>query len=162
MPGRPDLSEPRLAELYAYWDGKRAGRVMPTRADIDPLEMRPWLGHLLLIEIGADRRFVYRLYGTAFVESFGIDMTGKSVDDLPAEQQERLRADYEAVCASRQPRVRLYTGLFESDAIGSAVRQEAQVITWERLVLPLCDGTDSVAMLLVGAYPLSDLKPSTA
>jgi hypothetical protein len=36
-----------------------------------------------------------------------------------------------------------------------------QVVTWERLVLPLSDGGERVAILLVGAYPLPDLRPST-
>src|SRR5262245_2454510 len=109
LPVRPDLSDPRLSALYDYWEGKRAGRAMPTRADIDPLEMRAWLGNLLLIDVCGEGRFTYRLYGTGFVQSFGRDMTGRSVDELPAEQQERVRADYQAVCASHQPRSRLYT-----------------------------------------------------
>ena len=83
----PNLADPRLAALYDYWDGKRAGRAMPARADIDPVEMRAWLGHLLLIEIAEDGRFVYRLYGTAFVDSFGVDMTGRSVDELRSEER---------------------------------------------------------------------------
>ena len=36
-----------------------------------------------------------------------------------------------------------------------------QVVTWERLVLPLAGAAETVAMLLVGAYPLADLHPST-
>jgi hypothetical protein len=161
LPVRPDLTDPRLCELYGYWEGKRAGRAMPTRGDIDPLEMRPWLGNLLLIDVTAAGGFVYRLYGTGFVNSFGRDMTGRSVDELPAEQQERVRADYQAVCASHQPRARLYTASFEVQTRGAPPRQQSQVVTWERLVLPLCDGEARVAMLLVGAYPLADLKPST-
>jgi hypothetical protein len=166
-PVRPDLSDARLAALYAYWDGKRAGRAMPVRADLDPLEMRSWLGNLLLIDATPEGRFVYRLYGTKFVDSFGLDMTGRGVDELPADQRERVRSDYEAVRASGQPRARLYTALFEGIATGlrpagaKAEERTAQVVTWERLVLPLGDAAGRVAMLLVGAYPLSDLRPST-
>lgn len=161
---RPELTDPRLAALFAYWDGKRAGRAMPTRADIDPIEMQAWLGNLLLIDVTDDGRFVYRLYGTKFVDSFGLDMTGRSVDELPAEQRERVRSDYEAVRASGQPRARLYTALFETSSRGlrqpgADAARAPQVVTWERLVLPL--GAPSVAMLLVGAYPLADLRPST-
>lgn len=140
---------------------------MPTRADLDPLEMRPWLGNLVLIDVTPDLRFVYRLYGTAFVDSFGVDMTGRSVDDLPAEQRERVRADYEAVRAGGQPRSRLYTAVFEATSssglrppLASGIRAP-QVVTWERLVLPLGGAAADVVMLLVGAYPLADLRPST-
>jgi hypothetical protein len=155
------LTDPRLVALFNYWDGKRAGREMPTRADLDPVEMRRWLGNLLLIDVTAEGRFVYRLYGTGFVDSFGLDMTGRAVDELPAEQQERVRIDYEAVRASRLPRARLYTAVFESPATGLKPPAEPQVTTWERLILPLSGDGGEVAMLLVGAYPLADLRPST-
>lgn len=158
---RPPLTDSRLGALYAYWDGKRDGRPMPRRSDIDPVEMRQWLGNLLLIDVTAEGRFIYRLYGTRFVDNFGRDMTGRSVDDLPVEQQERVRADYEAVCASRQPRARLYTASFEVPARGTLKRAEPQVVTWERLVMPLSDGAERVEMLLVAAYPLPDLRPSS-
>jgi hypothetical protein len=157
---RPDLQDPRLLSLYDYWAAKCGGRSMPTRADIDPLEMRSWLGNLVLIDVTADSRFVYRLYGSKFVDSFGLDMTGRSVDDLPPEQGERVRADYESVRATAKPRWRLYTASFEIPAAGGGRHQ--QVVTWERLVLPLSDGGVRVAMLLVGAYPLADLRPSTS
>lgn len=159
---RPPLTDSRLGALFAYWDGKRGGRAMPRRSDIDPIEMRQWLGNLLLIDVTVEGRFVYRLYGTRFVDNFGRDMTGRSVDDLPADQQERVRTDYEAVCASLQPRARLYTASFEVPQRGTMQRSEAQVVTWERLVMPLSDGGERVEMLLVAAYPLPDLRPSSS
>jgi hypothetical protein len=158
---RPPLTDSRLAALFAYWDGKRRGRGMPKRSDIDPIEMRQWLGNLLLIDVTVEGRFIYRLYGTRFVDNFGRDMTGRSVDDLPVEQQERVRTDYEAVCASRQPRARLYTASFEVPQRGTMQRSEPQVVTWERLVMPLGDSEARVDMLLVAAYPLPDLRPSS-
>jgi hypothetical protein len=164
-PVGPDLRDSRLRSLYEYWERKRGSRPMPSRADLDPLEMGPWLGNLLMIDVGEDGSYVYRLYGTKFVESFGVDMTGRPLDELPAEQRERVRADYETVRASRQPRGRLYTAAFEVPQLGrSAVPpggRDQQVVTWERLVLPLSDGGERVAILLVGAYPLPDLRPST-
>lgn len=165
-PIRPDLADPRLAALYTYWDGKRAGRPMPTRADLDPVEMRAWLGNLVLIDVTSDGRFVYRLYGTKFVDSFGLDMTGCNVDELPPEQRDRVRSDYEAVRDTGQPRARLYTALFDKSPSGirpPTVKAAGapQVVTWERLVLPLGAASHGVEMLLLGAYPLADLRPST-
>ena len=40
-----------LRSLHAFWDRCRAGRVMPLRRDIDVLDLRPWLGHLMLIDV---------------------------------------------------------------------------------------------------------------
>jgi len=164
-PVSPDLREPRLRSLFEYWDRKRGSRPMPSRADLDPLEMGPWLGNLLMIDVGEDGSFVYRLYGTKFVESFGVEMTGRPLDELPPEQRDRLRADYETVRETCQPRGRLYTSVFELPHPGRPVSapgaRDQQVVTWERLVLPLSDGGERVAILLVGAYRLDDLRPST-
>ena len=160
-PLRPPLTDSRLGALFAYWDGKRGSRAMPRRSDIDPVEMRQWLGNLLLIDVTVEGKFVYRLYGTRFVDNFGRDMTGRSVDDLPPEQQGRVRGDYEAVCATRLPRARLYTASFEVPQRRPLQRAEPQVVTWERLVMPLSDGAERVDMLLVAAYPLPDLRPSS-
>ena len=155
------IAEPRLAALHQYWTRKCGARAMPRRADLDPLEMGAWLGNLLLIDVTGAGDFVYRLYGTKFVDSFGVDMTGHRVDELPPEQQERVRSDYEAVSESRAPRVRLYTADFESPSSSHKPAAPSQVVTWERLVLPLSEDGARVTMMLVGAYPLADLKPST-
>src|SRR5260370_17327555 len=60
---RPDGQS--LAAIYQYWDGKRRGRLMPSRADIDPIELKPYLPQLVLLDVeGEPPRFRYRLVGT--------------------------------------------------------------------------------------------------
>lgn len=49
-----DIPEPRLQSLYDYLHSKMHGDDLPARADIDPLEMKPWLGNLMLIEFHDD------------------------------------------------------------------------------------------------------------
>jgi hypothetical protein len=80
----PDLSDaPLLKALQSYWAAKRGARAMPRRADIDPLELRPHLGNLVMIEVlGAGEDFRYRLIGTNVVTQHGRDSTGKSVREL--------------------------------------------------------------------------------
>ena len=34
-----DFCHPRIREIYDYWNGKRAGRLMPGRADIEPADL---------------------------------------------------------------------------------------------------------------------------
>ena len=148
---RPEITDPKLIALYDYWDGKRRDRPFPARADLDPLEMKPWLGNLLLIHRSADR-YQYRLYGTQFVAQFGVELTGHSVDELPDDHARMLRDEYAAVCREGLPRARRYTAMF--DLFAANVRQPGQTrMTWERLVLPLSlDAPDQVGLLLVGAY----------
>jgi hypothetical protein len=77
---------PRTAAFYRYWDGKRRGRVMPSRADIDPLEMKAWLAGTALIDVtpdpGAPNGYTlrYRLIGTRPTLLRGRDVTGMRVE----------------------------------------------------------------------------------
>lgn len=153
MSQRPEFQEKRLESLYAFWDARRNGRPVPARADFDPIDMRPWLGHLMLVD-WADGKWVYRLYGTAFVEAFRREMTGKSIDELPAEQAALLRAEYETVRASAAPQWRTYSAQFDHGTLDG--RKQWQLgQTWERLALPLSAGGGEVSLVLVGAYRIA-------
>lgn len=71
-----------LVALYAYWDAKRGNRRMPSRADIDPVDLKRFLRLLCLIDVVPDeRQYVYRVVGTRDVEMRGYDPTGKSVKE---------------------------------------------------------------------------------
>ncbi len=71
---------PDVRLVLDYWQQKCAGRLMPSRADIDPSELRRFLPHITLVDVVADeRRFVYRLVGTSEVELRGYDPTGRPV-----------------------------------------------------------------------------------
>jgi hypothetical protein len=83
-----DLSEFRnranaaTLAFYDYWDGKRRGRAMPARADLDPVEMVSWLKCIQIIEVFHNpRRLKYRLVGELEVESRGFNPTGRWVED---------------------------------------------------------------------------------
>ena len=116
------------------------------------------IGNLALIEVGEDREYRYRLYGTNFVFRFGVEMTGRTVEDLPPEQSAAIREDYDAVVDSVRPLSRRYTSRF--DIIDLHRRLDSQRLeTWERLVLPLANGGDAVAMLMVAAYHLATETP---
>ncbi len=150
---RPDITHDGLARLYDLWVEKRGSRALPDRHDFGPEPLRPWLGNLVLIDVGEGRQYRYRLYGSNFVFRFGVEMTNRTVDDLPPEQAAAIRRDYDAVVASAEPLCRRYTNGF--DIIDIHRRLNAQrVETWERLVLPLSNGGDGVAMLMIAAYEL--------
>jgi hypothetical protein len=75
-------SHPVLGPLLRYWQHKRGARALPSRRDIDPLEMSPeLLPHLLLTDL-FDRgtRVRFRLVGTTLVKRFGFDPTGRYLD----------------------------------------------------------------------------------
>src|SRR4051794_9302960 len=157
-----EIAHPRLRTLYGYWLAARGGWPFPSRRDIDPIEMRDWLGSLLLIACEPGVRYRYVVYGTRFVEAFGSDLTGRWIDELPKDQHRLLAEEYDTVRMSGIPELRRYTARFGLFAAGKETPNEREM-TWERLVLPLGGSRESgtresdhgrVALLLVGAYAL--------
>jgi hypothetical protein len=102
------LRHPDARALYHYWLNKRGERSMPRRADIDPTEMPPQLlPSISLVDVVPDdRRYVYRLMGTAEVQVRGFDPTGKSVlEGFLAPDVGDALGCYDKVVAMRSPLV---------------------------------------------------------
>lgn len=80
---RGELNDPDLIRFYDYWASLCGGRPMPSRKDIDPLQIAPeYLPNLMLIEAFHDpRRYRYRLVGTNVVGASGDDRTGRFFDE---------------------------------------------------------------------------------
>ena len=134
-------ADPILGRALAYWASKRGHRSMPRRRDIDPAEIARLLPNLQLIDVQGDR-FRYRLVGTALVEAFGHDYTGKYPDDLfRGTRVDFVCALYRAVRDGRQPmfnRSRYHT------------TKDVDLIA-NRLYMPLSEDGLQVSMLL-GAF----------
>jgi len=83
----PDiLPDPHLDALYRYWSSQRNGRAMPSRADIDPLEIpgEIWPHTMLLDVLWRDGRprFRYRRVGDVFWRALGQEPTGRLIDEV--------------------------------------------------------------------------------
>ena len=143
---RPDqVPHEQLGFLIRYWDEKRRGAGLPPASAIDPVEMRPALGYIMLLDVldgGAD--FRYRLYGTRIVERTGVDWTGRLVSEMIAESFTGLfyAAVYRAALARR-----------EAVATVSASPRYVAATEWSRVVLPLCGAEGQVTRFLVGNVP---------
>jgi hypothetical protein len=98
-------SHPSLQQVVAYWRSKASGRPMPLRAAIDPVELKPYLPSIMLVDVVPDdRRFVYRLVGTHEVAGRGRDPTGQAVRDaFYGASMEECLAAYEYVARERRP-----------------------------------------------------------
>ena len=93
--GPANLS-PMLSEAFAFWQRLRGDRFAPSRRELDPIEMRNFLAHILLIDVvgangpttpaatneGDTLRFRYRLAGTASNAIHGMELTGVFIDEL--------------------------------------------------------------------------------
>jgi len=134
----------RLLSLYRYWSGKRRGRSMPSRAALEVLELKQWLGYLHLVEVSREApEFRYRVFGTQIAAQLGFDLTGASVDDNPPSGVRELRRGYEEVVARKAPLYQVHEMIGRKGAF-----------RYNRMLLPLSDDDQTVDRVLVLSYPL--------
>jgi hypothetical protein len=133
-----------LNRLLAYWEGKRRpDGGLPCRADIDPLEMRFALGHLVLtdVEPGAPPRFRLRLVGSNVAERMGYDPTGRYLDEDATALAARAAEAYRRVLETRAPVEQTIEGVFGE-----------RYLAIDILRLPLAEDGRRVNMILSAVY----------
>lgn len=130
---------PRLVELRLYWTGKRGDREMPARQDIDPADFKSLLPSVLLVDISySPLRFRYRVFGTALVELYRREMTGKFVDAITSTGLRAVAsAAYEEIVSSRAP-------VFNSLEFVVDDRR----LRYDRVLMPLSNDGKTVSMVL--------------
>src|ERR1700730_16226014 len=108
MAGPPlRISDPGLQRLYCYWSTKKGQRKMPSRADIDVLDLRYVLGNIMLVDVieGSPPRFRIRLHGSNLSERAGYELTGKMLDELPeSDFRKQVRERWTEVATTGEPR----------------------------------------------------------
>lgn len=137
------LRHPELSALLRWWQTHHGDGELPAAADLAPDMLRRWLDNLIVMELPAGGQARYAYYGANLAAAFGLDMVGRSIDQLPAEQARILAAEFENARAARQPIARRYTADF-----GGTMQ------TWERLLLPFADADGAVEKILVAVYRL--------
>jgi hypothetical protein len=139
----PAPQDPVLMRILEYWNSKRGGRSMPSRADMDPpLELRGLASNIILYDVLGPAQYRVRLVGQAIVEFSGYDATGR-----PA-------------AASMSPRAAEITiEILDSVASRRAPRFRAGLVHWHRnksyrkfeaCFLPLSRDDNTVDIILGG------------
>jgi hypothetical protein len=139
------ISHADLDLLHQYWVSKKRGRAMPSRADIDPVELpgRLW-PHLMLVDVVREdgaARFRYRHVGTAFTDAIGSEVTGRYFDDVIPTRggyRDYILGIYDEVIRRRAP---LYT-----ENLFNFLHRAGPILT-RRLCLPL--SSDDVTVDIV-------------
>jgi hypothetical protein len=137
-----DIAHPKLQRLYEYWSQKRGARIMPSRVDIDPLDMTFIIGNLILIDVidGSPLDFRIRLHGTHLAERVRFDLTGKMLDEMPQVEFRNLtRQSFTKVVTTRQ----LVHGRRDRVLDGRLRR-------YETIILPLSSDGATVDKILCG------------
>lgn len=76
-----ELLCPALRAGYDYWHSKCGSRRFPTREDIHPREIAPFLRYVSLIKVENDD-FVYRIVGDVVVMSYAVPLQNRKLSDL--------------------------------------------------------------------------------
>jgi hypothetical protein len=141
------LLDQRLERLYRHWRAKCAGRAMPSRADIDPLEIPgeiwPYTMLLDVVWTGERPRFRYRRVGEIFWRN-GHEPTGLYIDEaLPQKvgYRDYVQGIYEEMARSGKP-------LYTENSFALEGRDEPMLI--KRVSLPLSGDGTRVNMALAG------------
>ncbi len=142
-----DILTADLKRLYHYWESRKGTRLLPSRADIDPVDMRPYLRHVFLMDVvpptgpGA-HRFRFRLAGTEVVERFGEELTGRFLDEVDLNSVgDAILGQYAKAVDTGLP----VHGLWEY------TKNSGRFMSYERIILPLSTDGTAVDMLLCGA-----------
>jgi hypothetical protein len=139
-----NLQDARLRALLTYWTGKRAGRAMPTRADVSPGDIVSHLPTVFLIDVVQPAvqpaHFQVRLMGTALNDLFAADYTGQTLDRGMTQQgASALSKVLGIVCQLHRP-LRLHGFM--------PVKQAKESVEIEAIVMPLSLGGPDVEMAM--------------
>ncbi len=141
-PSTGDLPRDGLRFLLEHWRGMAKDDALPLVEDLDPIDLRPALGNIMLVDVVDDGRdFRYRLYGSAIALISSGDKTGRSVIDFEGIPAQFFYVVYRAALIRRCP---VYSHHYPSGTNNFRC--------WHRLTLPLADESGSVVRYLVGCY----------
>ncbi len=137
------LQHPTNRTAFAYWDRIRAGRAMPSRAELDPADICGILPCVFLLDVArAPLDFRYRLIGTKMASHLNRDLTEIWMSEIAHQRPpSRIWSACARVVATRLP--------LSSDT--PYVGKHHEFKKTEDLILPLSADGETVNMLFVTA-----------
>jgi hypothetical protein len=138
--------DPRFRAVFDYWAGKAPPGGLPGRQHIDPLEMKPYLTYLRLLDVVREAetyRFRYRLIGSHVIDLHGPSDVGAFIDQysIPEHYKNIFYPDMMTLIETRQPHFAVRSGSVRPDKFQG----------YQRLNLPLA--TDGVTVdMIVGMH----------
>ncbi|WP_287013773.1 PAS domain-containing protein [Actibacterium sp.] len=79
---RGTMRFPLVNEVEAYWEGLRAGRVLPDRAEVDPRGLERALDHVFILERVAPGIVRFRVAGSHLAGLMGMEISGMPLSAL--------------------------------------------------------------------------------
>lgn len=144
----PSVLVERSREMVAYWRALHpAADRLPGRAHFDPADIPALLPHVWLVDhVGDPPRFRCRVYGTGLVDAFGVEITGKFLDEAGIDfVGSTAEQDFLAILGDGRPR-------WWRGPVALATRRHISTI--ETVMLPLAADGRRVDMILCHALLL--------
>lgn len=133
---------PPLDGFLAYWASCLVGGAPPVRnEDFSPVALRPWLGHLALIERHGPESFRFRLAGTSLQSRFNAELTGKDFDQID-----------EGILGDLKDRVRRAMAL--PSPVAKPILSPDKRRKYFDLILPLADKAGAIDLVIFASYPV--------
>ena len=136
------ITDRRLLRGIEYWHGKAAGRAMPDRGDLNPIEipdLLPWIALWDVIPGG----YCMRLAGTAICEAHGCELRGVDFDALHGDGAATIKPEYDYVVREKLPHYAERTMWWNHRSYR----------TYRRVLLPFTNGgTDCALIMNVASY----------
>lgn len=137
------IPHPKIRAFADYWQSKRRQRRAPTRADIDPSELGPFLPHMYMLDVLPGPRVKVRLLGTEAMQSGGVDYTGRFADEvLPPDRYAELQLEVDDV-------LRHFVLRYKISDLAWQGRPHAR---YHRLMMPLSADQATVNILIGVGY----------
>lgn len=146
---------PVIDGFLSYWQRKRTGERLPTRADLDPRELGRLLPHAVLMDVIeepgeiAPFRLRVRLIGSHVAESFG-EITGQDIAEMSNRAAARRIYRMSAVAVERRAPVLSRVRGFAPG------REHMQAFA---LYMPLRADGDGITKIFVAVDVRPDLEP---
>src|SRR5262245_4119938 len=128
-----------LCFVVNYWCAKRKGRAMPSRPDIDPLELRRLLPNIYLIDVVKTSLYRYWIIGTTNSHRLRRNATGSFADKAIFGEHAHLIVEmYDHVVESRSPIINRARSFWT----------EVDWLNYTSVIMPLSPDGENVTMLL--------------
>lgn len=140
---KPDYRFPEIANLLAYWQSLRKGRLVPKRSDVNPRGIENSLEFAFIAEEVAPGLARFRIAGMHLSDLMGMDVRGMPVSSFfKASSRNRLQDALKSVLAKPQ--------IVKLD-LESPSRFGAPKLAARLILLPLADETGAINRIL-GAF----------
>ncbi|NIA67098.1 PAS domain-containing protein [Pelagibius litoralis] len=138
------MPDNKLQRLFAYWQKLCRDERMPSRRDIDPVEIPDLLPNIFLLDVVGDGEdFVFRLAGTLVEDAFSMTLHGKSIAEIQRQAGSTGIPDAHHIEVARGGGPR-----YQEGNMPVAGREHWMI---HRLLLPLASDGETVDVLMGGA-----------